>query len=463
MKFATSTALTTALLAASAVNGAPATLEDPSRRLLNLFGNKNNNNWLGDILGQVANIVQVQVNALPNIVKSTIAASWDWHKFGGVHGPGLPKPIPWSLGGNSESWATFKGNGVNLGGWMELEAGQQPAVFALAPGSPDEWTLCKNLGDRCGPVLEEHYKTWYTKADIDRLAKYGINILRVPTTYQAWVDVPGSELYHGNQQQYLADLLDYAAGVHNMKIIIGLHSLPGGVNSLDIGEAFGHNGWFFNATNFDYSMAAVNNTLAWINQRPQKVAFSLSPLNEAGDDLSRFGSPNTLSTNATAWVATYFKTVYASIQKMSPGTYMVLQDCFSGSTYWSSLFDRGNKIIIDTHVYYFAAAGVYANYAAPAICGQASSLPDKKFPVFVGEWSLQTNFNNTLAGRKLLLQTQQYAWAKYVSGGSFWSARFNGTTPVDGEGTQKDYWTYLDFIDQGLVNEGGKLDSVYCS
>lgn len=25
-----------------------------------------------------------------------------------------------------------------------------------------------------------------------------------------------------------------------MRIIIGLHSLPGGVNGLDIGEAFGH-------------------------------------------------------------------------------------------------------------------------------------------------------------------------------------------------------------------------------
>ena len=81
----------------------------------------------------------------------------------------------------------------------------------------------------------------------------------------------------------------------------------------------------------------------------------------------------------------------------------------------------------------------------------------------VGEWSLQTNYNNTLAGRKTLLQTQQYAWAHYLSGGTFWSARFNGTTPVDGEGTQKDYWTYLDFIEEGLVNVGGTLDSVYCS
>lgn len=26
----------------------------------------------------------------------------------------------------------------------------------------------------------------------------GVNILRIPTTYAAWIKVPGSELYHGN-------------------------------------------------------------------------------------------------------------------------------------------------------------------------------------------------------------------------------------------------------------------------
>jgi len=34
-----------------------------------------------------------------------------------------------------------------------------------------------------------------------------------------------------------------------MHIVIGLHSLPSGVNTLDIGEVFGHDGRFYNATN----------------------------------------------------------------------------------------------------------------------------------------------------------------------------------------------------------------------
>lgn len=68
----------------------------------------------------------------------------------------------------------------------------------------------------------------------------GIDTLRIPTTYAAWVVVPSSQLYHGNQQTYLKTITDYAIQTYGMRVILGLHSLPGGVNSLDIGEALGH-------------------------------------------------------------------------------------------------------------------------------------------------------------------------------------------------------------------------------
>ena len=97
-------------------------------------------------------------------------------------------------------------------------------------------------------------------------------------------------------------------------------------------------------------------------------------------------------------------------------------------------------LVIDSHVYYFAAAGSYFQYAAPAVCGQAAYIAqDTKFPVFIGEWALQTMYNNTLAGRKTLFDTQRFAWQKYVAGGTFWSAVSYSTATVDGEGTQRDY------------------------
>ena len=72
--------------------------------------------------------------------------------------------------------------------------------------------------------------------------------------------------------------------------------------------------------------------------------------------------------------------------------------------------------------------------------------------MYIGEWSLQVLYNNTFANRQSIFNTQRYAWEKYVSGGSFWSSKFNGTTAVSGEGTQKDYWYYEGLIDDVVIN-----------
>jgi glucan 1,3-beta-glucosidase len=34
---------------------------------------------------------------------------------------------------------------------------------------------------------------------------------------------------------------------------------------------------------------------------------------------------------------------------------------------------------------------------------------------------------------------------------AFWTAVSYATTPVDGEGTQREYWSYVDLINQGVI------------
>ena len=139
-------------------------------------------------------------------------------------------------GGQFVNWTTYKANGANLGGWLEKEKTHDPIWWdQYAPDAPDEWTLCQTLGSKCGPVLEARYASFLNTSTIDRLASVGVNTLRIPTTYAAWINVPGSALYHGNQQSYLRTITQYAIEKYNMHIILGLHSLPGGVNNLDIG------------------------------------------------------------------------------------------------------------------------------------------------------------------------------------------------------------------------------------
>jgi hypothetical protein len=330
-----------------------------------------------------------------------------------------------------------------------------------APNAADEWTFCQTLGSQCGPVLEARYASFITTADIDKMAAQGINTLRIPTTYAAWVKVPGSQFYTGNQQVYLKKISTYAIS-KGMHVIIGLHSLPGGVNSLNIGEAFGHDAWFFNTTNLDYSFKAIDAILSFITASGIPQGYTIAPINEASDNFAGFATAAGLTANGTSWINTYITGVLNRIAKVDKRIPLMLQDCFLGETYWSPFYATGTNLVIDSHIYFFAASGVYANYVAPAICGQAQySAGDSKFPVFIGEWSLQTLYNNTLAGRKTIYDTQVYAYQKYVSGGAFWNAKMiNNTAAVDGEGITSDYWSWELLADAGVVTP--TLNSSYC-
>ncbi|KAL1597477.1 hypothetical protein SLS59_007508 [Nothophoma quercina] len=346
-----------------------------------------------------------------------------------------PPPNPYNIDGQFIDWRTYKSNGVNLGSWLEKEKTHDPIWWDKVGGA--------NVSD-----------DFLNFTTIDYLASVGVNTLRIPMTYASWVKVPGSELHSGNQVQFLDRIVTYAVNRYNMHIIIGLHSLPGGVNSLDIGEAFGHDGWFFNQTNLAYSWDAVDRILDYIKASPLGLnKFSVSPLNEASDtNLVGFGTTAGLTDEGAAWINTYLQGVLQRIQKVDRRIPLIVQDNFKGTDFWAPYFNTTDTVVISPHVYYFAAAGVYANYVNPAICGQAQFIANQtKFPNFVGEWSLQTRYNNTFAGRELIFNTERYAWNKYLSGGTFWTAVSYSTAVVDGEGTQREYWSYVDLIKQGVI------------
>ncbi|KAI4736068.1 glycoside hydrolase [Aureobasidium sp. EXF-12298] len=434
---------------------------------------------LSSILGQLTNDLNTLLSSLG--VKLQTNAN--------IHGPTVPfheqcpftinssvsvstdvfsHDITWPLGvngGNYINWKTFRANGANLGGWLEKERTHDPIWWSAVGGdsAPDEWTLCETLGSKCGPILEERYGSFLNTSTIDQLASVGVNTLRIPTTYAAWVKVPGSQLYSGAQQKWLKIITDYAVLKYNMHIIVGLHSLPGGVNNLDIGEALFHDDWFYNATNLDYSFQAIDGVLNFIKASGYQNAFTIAPINEASDNLAGFGSAAGLSDNATNWINTYINGVLKKIAVVDKRIPLQLQDCFKGASFWAPFYDASTNIVMDSHVYYFAAAGTYANYVNPAVCGQAQYIAQEtKFPVFIGEWSLQAMYNNTLnvATRKTLFDTQRYAWQKYVAGGSFWTAVSYSTAAVDGEGTQRDYWSYIDLINAGVITK--QTNASYC-
>jgi hypothetical protein len=353
-------------------------------------------------------------------------------------------------------WKSFKAYGVNLGGWLVQESTIDTLWWnTYSGGAEDEWGLCENLGSQCGTVLEKRYASWITTADIDKAAKSGITLLRIPTTYAAWIKYPGSKLYSGNQTTYLEKVATYAIKRYGMHIILGVHGLPGGINGLTIGEAAGHWGWFNNQTNFDYSMQVMDAVIEFIRSSGHPESYTLSPINEPADnvDLSVFGTSAALSDVGAAWVLKYIQAVLDRVTAVNKNIPVMFQGSFKGEKYWSGNFSRSENLVFDVHNYYFEGRNTTSLNVPSYMCTDAKITPgDGKFPTFVGEWSIQTLYNNSFALRERNLNYGLGAFHKYSHGASYWTWKFSGNATVDGQGTQADYWSYEALIDRGYFH-----------
>ena len=76
----------------------------------------------------------------------------------------------------------------------------------------DEWTLMQHLGENALSVMTEHWSTWVTEADIESAHQAGINHLRIPVGYWAFLDNTENEpyLFKSGQLQFLEDCLGWA-------------------------------------------------------------------------------------------------------------------------------------------------------------------------------------------------------------------------------------------------------------
>ncbi|KAL4917966.1 putative cellulase [Aspergillus aurantiobrunneus] len=360
------------------------------------------------------------------------------------------------------TWSTYEANGVNLGGWLVQESTIDTTWWTEnSKGAPDEWGLCANQGSQCSAVLERRYATWITTAVIDDLYEAGVNTLRIPTTYAAWVDVPGSQLYTGNQVSFLENIATYAITKYGMHIIIDIHSLPGGVNGMPFGEAEGHYGWFNNQTALEYSLEVIDMVISYVQSSAHPESYTISPINEPVDntDMSFFGTPLALSDAGAAWVLQYILEVISRVSAANPNIPIMFQGSFRGEEYWSPQIPSDANVVFDVHHYYFAGRGATGQNITSYICSDAEESPgDGKFPVYIGEWSVEAEFDNILSGRERALNTGLYAFAAHTRGSSYWTAKFFGNATVNGEGIQADYWNYLAFTEQGMINPSEAAD-----
>ena len=228
--------------------------------------------------GPFANFLKIATKVFINATKKIV--KWTCPQF--------PRPKPNTFPG----WRNYKSNGVNLGGWLLLEYNIEPNYFRTnAPNAIDEDSFCKELGKKaCGALLEKRFNEYITTKDIDMFASYGVNTLRIPIGYWAYMPAMADVNYYtGGQLAAMHRIAQYAITKHNMHIVVDLHALPGGQNGLDNQGKTGQLTWWNNQTNFDLSIDMVKKATDDILKQPNAGSFTLSLINEPLPALYYFG------------------------------------------------------------------------------------------------------------------------------------------------------------------------------
>lgn len=119
---------------------------------------------------------------------------------------------------------------------------------------------------------------------MDIMFQHGINHIRIPTGFWAWIPTTGDEPYVNNTAAYQAQI-DKVLGwayARGMYAVIDLHGLPGSQNGE---QASGHNtttpAWFNNPVNMGRSDASVAAVAEYISNSPFRTIISgIQPINE---------------------------------------------------------------------------------------------------------------------------------------------------------------------------------------
>lgn len=189
--------------------------------------------------------------------------------------------------------------GTNFGGWLVLEdwffsgqegryvtsadtAGQGVCLPPQARGTVDRWpsegVLVQQLNSSVGPrktldVITSHRHSYIGESDLALLAELGIRKVRVPITWAAFADAlaplsPGvygahnasrdavivPDPFHSGKaalvtvpRAWLAEFLRRAAG-HGVRVVLDLHSMPGGSSDGTYNGVWPHTPAFWTAT-----------------------------------------------------------------------------------------------------------------------------------------------------------------------------------------------------------------------
>jgi aryl-phospho-beta-D-glucosidase BglC (GH1 family) len=308
--------------------------------------------------------------------------------------------------------------GVSLGNWLVLERWIDEDWFTQTAGDNtwDEWSFTKSLGTaKAKTALLDHWNSWVQESDFDTLQSVGINTVRIPVGYWAFVPAASGEPYiaQSGQTDQIQKVLGWLYN-RGMYAMIDLHGMPGSQNG---DQSSGHNtsnsAWW-DSDNFGYGYDVLNATIQFIQQSNySSVVHSVCPVNEphAYQDSGKLSQ-----------LTSYYESAYNQLK--NAGLIMMFHHGFVSSpyNYWST-FATGkdpNYLAMNDNPYpgWFPPNSDQSDMVSK-VCTLAQKASQFPVPVVMTEYSAVNNAgSSSFTTEYYNTQVSAYAW----SGGSmFWT------------------------------------------
>lgn len=316
-------------------------------------------------------------------------------------------------------------HGVNLGNWLVLEKWMSPEMFDGTDAEDETWLnregswgeipadsfwtkldgpyekyrqtgrmSYENLAKR----MEYHRETYVTLEDFRYLKAHGITHVRIPVPYFIFGD---REPYIGCVE-YLDRAFDWAEET-GIRILIDLHTAPGGQNGYDNGGITGVCKWAKNPQEVKFELSVLDRLAKRYGRK--KNLFGIEVLNEPISFWVYVTAPSTGKAKdkeeakgsgavPTAFLKKFYTSAYKVLRKNLPeDKAIVFHDGFRLNA-WNSFFKKSGfqNVYLDAHIYIFAMENIvrihqpwlYRFYLG--IDKVRLALASRALPVIVGEW-----------------------------------------------------------------------------
>lgn len=300
--------------------------------------------------------------------------------------------------------------GVNLGNWLVLEKWMSPELFSGTPAE-DEYWLPRHLDkDVYESRIKTHRNNYITERDFVTIKSWGLNAVRIPVPY----------FIFGDREPFIGciDELDKAfswAERYGLKILVELHTVPGGQNGFDNGGISGVCKWSQLPNEVEFALSVLERLAIRYGKRDGLwgVEFLNEPILEGkwvSEDIpNRYPAVDKEMASGSCgnnidFIKKFYLTAYDRIKPhLSDSKYIVFHDCFELKI-WKDFMqeEKYQNVVLDTHQYLMNAEGEGCDQTVEGYLHVINNQYAKDieemmqyFPVICGEWCI---FNSLACG-----------------------------------------------------------------